>query len=94
MSDVRKAWNELLDTLKADTSPKPHTLRDADLIGWDVSLSERARRQPKPETWAEVRRAISHENPVRWAQMQSEFRWLKRKMKKMGLNPEDARYVL
>lgn len=94
MTSVGKAWNDLLDSLRVDTSTPPRQLRDADLVGWNESLSERARRQPKPETWEEVRRAIQMSNPVRWGHLQSELRWLKKKMKKMGLNPDDARYLL
>lgn len=50
---------------------------------------------PAPPSGVEaIRSAVRQKNPVRWARLQREFRWMQRRMKKMGLNPEDARWIL
>lgn len=42
----------------------------------------------------EAIRILRQKNFVRMSRMEKDFRWMKREMKKMGLNPEDARYLL
>lgn len=43
---------------------------------------------------AQARRILWEKNAVRMSQMERNFKWMKREMKKMGLNPEDAKYLL
>jgi hypothetical protein len=51
------------------------------------------RREP-PKTKESIQRALKMSNPVRWRQVQNDLKWVQKRMKKMGLNPEDARYIL
>lgn len=77
---------------KARYGTQPRDLEDEDLEGWE-SASE-AGFHIKPRTREEVRAALRRRNPVRWAQCRSDLRWAERQMKKLGLNPEDARFML
>ena len=47
-----------------------------------------------PSNLATLRKRIYSLSPVRWKRMQRDFRWMQKQMKKMGLNPEDARWLL
>lgn len=45
-------------------------------------------------TRRELRAFFFQKHRWRMRRMQRDFNWLGKKMKKMGLNPEDARYLL
>lgn len=49
---------------------------------------------PSNHTRESIRSAIKSRNPVRFNRMMRDFRWMQKQMKKMGLNPEDARWLL
>lgn len=49
---------------------------------------------PTSTTIEELRKNIRLRNPVRWKRLQKELRWVEKQMKKMGHNPEDARWIL
>lgn len=72
---------------------KPRDLTDEDRLAWDDALDQRARKT-KPETLDDIRALIRHRNPIRWRNLQKDYRWVQKEMKKLGLNPEDARYIL
>lgn len=71
---------------------KPRDLTSADLVSWDDAMMSRDRTAAK--TVEQVRQAIRYKNPIRWMQLQGDIRWVKREMKKMGMNPEDYRWLL
>jgi hypothetical protein len=80
-----KSWNE-----KKTKPTEPRSLTPDDRLAWDTALEK-----PRPERDVEaIRRLMRNRNPVRWHQVQSDVRWLRRQMKKAGLNPEDVRYIL
>ena len=58
------------------------------------SFVEAATLRKEPRTTAQARAAIRQSNPVRWWRLQGDLKWLRREMKRMGLNPEDARWIL
>lgn len=66
-------------------------LDDDDRTSWDDALDED--RDSKPKNMAEVRRALKRYNKFKYNQMMRDYRWLQKQMKKMGHNPEDARYI-
>jgi hypothetical protein len=45
-------------------------------------------------TRQKIRDFMSTEHGWRWRRLQRDYKWLERVMKKTGLNPEDARYIL
>jgi len=45
-------------------------------------------------TRVKMREFFSQRNRRRWNRLQRDFGWLKNEMKKTGLNPEDARFIL
>lgn len=95
MGDVRKAWNEFLDSMRADdrTPNEKNQLTDEDYVGFDAALDARAAQQLKPKNIEEVRTAIRRINPIKYRQVMSDYRWLQKQMQRLGLNPEDARYL-
>lgn len=83
---IEKAYNE------AQYSSTPHRLTEEDHVDW--SEAAQAGYHPKPQTVEQIREALRRTNPVKWRQVQADLRWVQKHMKRMGLNPEDARYVL
>jgi hypothetical protein len=71
---------------------QPRDLTDDDRAGWDAALSAQPR--GKQATIDDVKQLIRHRNPIKWWQMQRDFKWLQGEMKRLGLNPEDARFLL
>ena len=64
-------------------------------IGADFSFEEGTSYDAPPKTTVKnVRRMMALNNPLRWRRMQKDFAWLQRHMKRAGLNPEDARWIL
>jgi len=67
-------------------------LTEEDRLGWyDAGTS---RKGPADRTIQDVRALVRNRNPVRWRQLQKNFKWVQKEMRKLGLNPEDARYLL
>jgi hypothetical protein len=83
---VEKAYNE------AQFSTTPHRLTPEEYVDWSEAAN--AGFHLKPQTVEDIRAALRRTNPVKWRQIQADMRWIEKHMKKMGLNPEDARYVL
>lgn len=71
---------------------RPRDLTDDDRLQWDTALNQQTRGQQR--THAQVREMLKQRNRLRWWGMQRDFKWLQREMERMGLNPEDARYLL
>lgn len=70
-----------------DQQPRELTAEDR------ASFFEEGTRKP-PRTTEQARQRIADSNPVRWARLQREFRWAQKRAKKMGINPEDVRWLL
>lgn len=71
-------------------STGPDYLGESDIASFETAT--RARRVPKNKE--EILLHLKQKNPVRMYRMKRDFRWMQRQMKKMGLNPEDARELL
>lgn len=86
------------DALKDQLSPsfdppEPRRLTVQDLTAFQDAQDERFSKRELRRI-EDVRAEISKVNPVKFWQMRRDFKWLQRQMKKLGLNPEDARYIL
>lgn len=91
-------WDRLYDDifskegfLKNNTRRR---LTDEDHDMWQEAATLREMDPPPPRTIEEVRAKLKASNPVRWWYLKRDFAWAKRQMKKLGLNPEDARWLL
>lgn len=50
-------------------------------------------RRPLP-SMKRVRQVIAQRDPRRWARIQRDYAWMEKQMIRLGLDPEDARYLL
>ncbi len=58
------------------------------------SFFDEAQSKPfNPRTRNELRAWMQALNFVRWRRLEKDFAWMQREMKKLGLNPEDARWL-
>lgn len=69
------------------------SLNDEDRISW-ADAQDRRETAAEIRTREDVRALLRQRNPIKWMQIQRDIRWVEKEMKKMGLNPEDARSVL
>lgn len=93
MREVRSAWRE---AAAQQSTRQPNIRRDLteeDRTGWQEAMDSREQ-SIKPRTIQDVQALLRHRNPIRWNQLRRDFRWMQKEMKRMGLNPEDARYIL
>lgn len=65
-------------------------LREEDVIGF----YEAAHSQTSPKTREQIIAALERKNAYRMWRIRHDFKWLRRQLKKMGLNPDDARELL
>jgi hypothetical protein len=89
--ELRDTWREIFsgDPYQRKTS-EPRDLTIDDRLAWNTAMEDRTSLRTKED----IRKVMSNRNPVRFWQLQRDFKWLQRQMKKAGLNPEDARYIL
>lgn len=98
-SDIKSAWNEFLDSMRATEAKTPnelHRATDEELVGWNDALDMRentAYSRIPLQTREDVIRAVRRTNPIKYGQIMRDYKWLQKQMKKLGLNPEDARYL-
>lgn len=67
-----------------------HLLDDDDIESFWSASDKRTRPLERHEILAYLER----KNSVRMWQLRRNFKWMQKQMKKMGLNPEDARELL
>lgn len=67
-----------------------YTLDDDDIESFWSASDKRTR----PITREEIIAHLEKKNSVRMWQLRRNFKWMQRQMKKLGLNPEDARELL
>jgi hypothetical protein len=84
---VHDWWNNLVDWAQREQA------RDAAAADAPYSPYEAAYDRP-PKNLLQMQAAVARRNPRRWRRMQRDLKWLEKRMKKMGLNPEDARWLL
>lgn len=76
---------------KADPTTAPAT--DEDRAGWFAAATAQPR-QPALSTVQQLHGYLFHKNPIRMRRLRSDFNWMQKELKKMGRNPEDARWLL
>lgn len=86
VNKFERAYNE------ARFGKGPRDLTDADYDAWSAAADEGFK--PTIRTIQQAQTALRRINPVRWRQVQSDYKWVQKQMKRLGLNPEDARYIL
>lgn len=69
---------------------KKRPLREEDVLGFFEATEHRS----APMTRDQVIAAIEKKNSYRWWRIRHDYKWLKRQMKKLGQNPDDARELL
>ena len=96
MDELMRRIKAALDAFGAPTAPDTQMRRptEAEWSGWDTALDARVTRASGPSSFDDVRQLIRYRNPVRWHNLQKDFKWVQKQMVRMGLNPEDARYIL
>ena len=75
--------------------PDPNVRRDLtddDRLSWDNALSNRT--FSKPRNLIEAGERIRLRNPVRWWGMKRDYKWLQKQLKNMGVDPDQARWLL
>ena len=68
----------------------PRRLREEDVVGF----YEAAHSQRGPMNREQIIAALEKKNSYRMWRLRHDYKWVRRQMKKMGLNPDDARELL
>lgn len=82
--------HEYYNRHKKPSSKQPRTLDDTDLDYFWSAANTRRRALTRDEIIA----YLEMRNPTRMWSLRRNYRWVQKQMKKMGLNPEDARELL
>lgn len=90
IDDLIEAWKSGLTThVPEDYRQRPtdrRPLNQEDLAGFSEAMDQR---KPSLEI-ADVQAYLKRVNPYRWARITSDMRWMRGKMVKLGLNPDEA----
>lgn len=68
---------------------QPRRINEDDIASWFKATEK----PPKEYTIERLREHMRMKNPVRWRRLRKDFAWMMREMKKLGMNPEDARWL-
>jgi len=71
-------------------SNKTRQLGEEDHIDFQEAASKR---QPPPNI-EQLREHFKAKNPHRWRRMNSDKRWAEKQLRKLGMNPDDWRWLL
>ena len=71
--------------------PQRHISED-DKAGWLDAASKRT--PPRRVDRDSLRQYLNAKSPWRWRQLQRNLRWAEKELGKLGLLPEDARWIL
>lgn len=63
----------------------------SDQVGWDDMPDEPFY---QAATRKHLQDLMARRNKWRWRRLNRDYKWLEKEMKKLGLNPEDARFLL
>jgi hypothetical protein len=78
-------------TPPAQRSGEEESRVDKDNLSWDDLPVEP---YYSAKTRVDLRIFFRTLNRRRWTRLERDYRWLRKEMEKMGLNPEDARFLL
>lgn len=92
MSNFFRKMERLEASLMSSTYKRtaPRGLNDNDFDGFDVAVAARRR----PRNVDQIEAVLKAKNPVRWRRIHSDYRWMQREFRKLGLNPDDAKELL
>lgn len=76
---------------EAKYGTQPRDLTDDDLDDWYDAGNAR---RPSIRTKEQAIAAIKKTNRYKWYEYKRNYRWVQKQMQRLGLNPEDARYLL
>lgn len=85
-----------LDNMSGKTAPRPTPVRRplhrGDVDGWLAAAEQRD--PPRKRDRETLRNYLMSKNPRRWKALQRHLRWVESEMLSLGVNPEDARWLL
>ena len=92
-------WSDVWASVANVERPKDGTDSPAEVNGGPRIPTEEEYRawvdsrpvEGRPEN---IRMALRDRNPARWRRLQLDVKWMKNELRKMGLNPDDARWYL
>lgn len=70
----------------------PRDLTPEDRESWYDAASQRP--EANERTIENLKLLIRNRNPVRWWRIRNDYKWLQREMLRLGMSPEDARFLL
>jgi hypothetical protein len=71
---------------------EPRHISEDDKAAWLEAASKRT--PPRERDRETLRNYLQARNRLKWYRLQGLLRWYEKEMKKLGLNPEDARWIL
>lgn len=72
--------------------PARRRLSDDDVAGWVEAASQRT--PPRKRDRETLRNYLKARSPWKWAALNRYLRWAEKEMERLGLNPEDVRWIL
>lgn len=94
MRTINEYLASLVEEITKKEPARPRDLTYEDRESWADAQDERMSAPPPPKKIEDIQALIRNRNPVKWHQVRKDFRWVQKEMKRLGLNPEDARFIL
>jgi hypothetical protein len=90
LEEIARSYMDRWWPEQSQRSNQTRKLTDQDYHDFNVAAESR---QP-PKNIDLVAAEIKASNPHRWRRMRGDHRWLRKKLAKRGMNPDDARWLI
>lgn len=87
--ELRDIWKYA--QYRANATPRPVT--DDEFESWFAAATEQDE-PPKHLNRKQLLMMLKVKNPIRMRRLRKDYAWMQRQLKKVGANPEDARWLL
>lgn len=78
--------------VRVRTYPIPQRATNENVQSWIDATTERI--PPHPVDITNLQTYLRHKDRKRWERLQRDFAWMEATLTQLGINPEDARWVL
>jgi hypothetical protein len=88
------AYNQAKTESQKSRPVQPRSPQGTEINSWFEAANRRESTPPRRTDIDQLQAYLKAKNPVRWRRLQRDFKWAGSTIQKLGMNPEDARWLL
>jgi hypothetical protein len=87
-------WKDWFQPPPPQPKPGPRSITEDDVDGWFEAARQREEKPPYKKDRDTLRAYLEHRNRARWRRLEKDVAWAGQEIQKLGMNPEDVRWLL